>query len=605
LSPDTPPPDVPEDYTLPVISTVHSGPGTEAVPAFTAQPAAPAPNTDEDRIAKAKRVIELVETTPLERPTATTTDSRIVNPNSKFIVITYWWGNENTNANTKHPCLADEKEKKKELAQELADEYRSELVRNGGEDGPIPPNEIAGHVERYMQKPEIVKRVNDAYLADLEEQIQSIVQRSGRTEEDARRAVKEEKDAITFKKMIENFKTKCQAVGCNYFTKEYPFDRPLYQAAINGKPAFIKKVLETCKGLGPGGTDLAIVYIDGDMHANKYPTLFDIDNVDFMARNWNIDPRSHKNYIAKEPCVDPFIFETSGGIQYFANTPGSLELLDTWSLSNLANPGKADDRVLSLAFQALKYILPLNCIYLPIEYLWLTDIYNDKKAEDANLASSIVEHPYCLTAEEAAVGAAASREPEYYTKLVGDIGCENVIGTYYEYLMYPDASYVETMMPYFKYMPKQETYPEEGDPESMCVVVPFDQRYGTYNGVADANIAASRTAPDMAPTFNIPWILKQLSSGRDVTIGSHPDIDARKDTNIEFIARNKSTKKPTDNSVRPDMVPEFDMDGPFFFSHKNPILYHVLAMCENPAQFTKIFGQSYTILARIRCYWIQ
>ena len=140
---------------------------------------------------------------------------------------------------------------------------------------------------------------------------------------------------------------------------EYPFDRPLYQAAINGKPVFIKKAIEACKGKGPGGTDLAVVYIDGDMRANVYPAIFDMDGIDFMARGWNIDPRGSPKYRENKVCFDPYIFETSGGIQYFANTPASLDLLDTWTLSNIANPGKADDRVISLAFNVFKYQCPL------------------------------------------------------------------------------------------------------------------------------------------------------------------------------------------------------------------------------------------------------
>jgi hypothetical protein len=49
-------------------------------------------------------------------------------------------------------------------------------------------------------------------------------------------------------------------------------------------------------------------------------------------------------------CFDPYIFETSGGTMFFADTPMSRRLLDDW-WTETADPksnGKADDRILSM-----------------------------------------------------------------------------------------------------------------------------------------------------------------------------------------------------------------------------------------------------------------
>ena len=161
----------------------------------------------------------------------------IINEESNFVIITYWWGNGNINYNTQKPC-------------------RDELISG-----------------------------------------QSLI-----------------KQPIKFEEMIENWKKNCKNVKCNYLVQEYPeFAVPGgYQIAINAKPLFIKKALESCNGR-------SVVYIDGDMSVNKYPYLFDIKNIDYMARGWNIDPRANINYL-KKICFDPFIFETSGGIMYFGNT---------------------------------------------------------------------------------------------------------------------------------------------------------------------------------------------------------------------------------------------------------------------------------------------
>ena len=68
---------------------------------------APAP-TLEDRIRAAKTVVEMVKNTDIPTPT-------IVNPNSKFVITTYWWGRGNLNRNVQHPCAAYINEDKKDI----------------------------------------------------------------------------------------------------------------------------------------------------------------------------------------------------------------------------------------------------------------------------------------------------------------------------------------------------------------------------------------------------------------------------------------------------------------------------------------------------------
>jgi hypothetical protein len=282
--------------------------------------------------------------------------------------------------------------------------------------------------------------------------------------------------------------------------------------------------------------------------------------------------------------------------------------LDTWSLSNLANPGKADDRVISVAFNILKYALPLSYISLPLEYLWLTDNYLFQKKEDASQEEAIIEHPECLTAEDAAEGASSNREPEYYSKLVSDaIACERVGGKFYEYIFFPSEDMVETLGPYLRFLKNATVHIKEDDDEydeKLFSVVPFAEKYGDRNAVAERNIAASQTETDVPTTFDIPKILKQLKDGNDVKLNMTPEVEEKSKLMLEFIAKNKKTKYSAD-SVNPDMKPEFDMAGPFFFSAKSRVLYHVLAMCETPADLTKIFNKSHTFLALIRCFWVR
>ena len=528
----------------------------------------------------------------------------ILNPESKFVIVTYWWGRGNTNRNVEHPCAAYEKTTREEIRAYVREYDYIAAMPDG------PEKEAAIKTEEEAEYEASVKGNIEKIAENLKEPIETV-----------REMLLRKTPALKFEEMIERFKKDCVKVRCNFLVKEYPFGRPLYQAAINGKPVFVRKAVEACRKLGAGDTDLAVVYIDGDMRANIYPKLFDMDNVDFMARGWNADPRANSSYRDGKVCFDPYIFETSGGIQYFANTAGSLDLLESWKLSNLANPGKADDRVISMAFNVLKYHQALSFIQLPIEYLWLTDNYYFQDPDNTSQAKAIVEHPECLTAEDAAVGASASREPLYYPQLISDVtDCKRVGGSFYEYVFFETADLVETFGPYLDYL-KTATVTEKVEPGDrtrrirprivrgttpLFKVVPYADRYGEHTATAEANLAAAEEAPDTPPTtFDIPAILKQLKAGKDVKIGSTPELEEKIATGVlEFIAYVKPGAEKGMDSTYPDAKPEFDLTKPMFLSAKNRVLREVLTMC-SPDTVSQVFNESYTFLSRVRCYWLK
>ena len=170
-----------------------------------------------------------------------------------------------------------------------------------------------------------------------------------------------------------------------------------------------------------------------------------------MARGWNMDPRASYN-IGSSIVYDPYKFETSGGIMYYSQSPQSRELLDIWvnESGKERNMGKADDRILSLVFNSKKFLLNMNIIQLPIEYLWLTLDYDDRMLNleikdggydwdvDAMKDSIIIEHPECLTSEDTAEGAGASsdRTPKFHGFLDVDESIDPVSEQFYEYLFF-------------------------------------------------------------------------------------------------------------------------------------------------------------------------
>ena len=315
------------------------------------------------------------------------------------------------------------------------------------------------------------------------------------------------KKPVKYEDMIDTWVEKCVENKCNYLVVEYPRFAQAggYQMAINAKPYFIKKALDLCDGRG-------VVYIDGDMLVHKYPAIFDMQQVDFMARGWNIDPRSTEEYLS-EVCFDPIIFETSGGTMYFANSYMSRKLLDVWiaGINLKSNDGKADDRILSMEFMTKKMYLECSYIQLPIEYLWLTDNYTPcvvpgKKSKTHQYmynyhfdpTNIIFEHPACLTSEESATdrGAANDRQPRFYSALIeGHVYCQNSGGSFYEYIFFENKTFVHTMYPYLTFISDEDelaSLDKRFLKEDMpYYLVKYADKYGKFTPIAHKNLVAS------------------------------------------------------------------------------------------------------------------
>ena len=343
--------------------------------------------------------------------------------------------------------------------------------------------------------------------------------------------------ATKFENMIDNWRNACRLNNCNYLSVEYNefLADGGYQDAINAKPFFIKKALELCPGR-------AVVYIDGDMFIRKYPWIFETPNIDFMARGWNIDPRASWT-LSESITYDPYKFETSGGIMYFSQTPESNELLNQWIniTTSPTNVGKADDRLLSVIVNSKSYLLNMNIIQLPVEYLWLSLTYDERmmslpshrcsdfesNSKSACLAiannewydaaggydwdltemsnSIYVEHPECLTSEESAKGAGASsdRTPKHHAFIDDEESTIPVSEKFYEYLFFEKKSDVNEMSSYLNFMNDHVVYLDDGnvknyelelvDPEDESnnakplYVTNYDERYGERNINAENN----------------------------------------------------------------------------------------------------------------------
>jgi hypothetical protein len=531
----------------------------------------------------------------------------IVNPNSKFVVVTYWWGRGNLNRNTQRPCPEDITDALKEI-------FEEELIEEDEEFADIQKRFLtvrdafraAGRNATPGQTVDYRKIYDEriTYLSNYfkNPQTTEAMKRAIKPYEDKLRGRGEFKDPIKFEVMIENWKKSCAAAGCNYMAVEYPaFAKPGgYQIAINAKPLFIRKSLDVLNGRGA-------MYIDGDMIINKYPSIFDMPNVDFMARGWNIDPRSAFLVYKDDVCFDPYIFETSGGTMFFANSPASKALLKKWEVTSNKpiNKGKADDRILSLIFTSKGYIPYINTIQLPIEYLWLGELYTGTiDPKDMSQSDIYIEHPECLTGEERAGEQASEsvsngRHPERYGPLVENrIECARRGGVFYERIFFPKKEMVSSFAPFLTYM-KNARQPQTG--KRLFEVIDFDDGYGRYNTIALQNREASKTvrvniesnADTTLPIgTSIPVILAHLMKGVDVKLGDIGQIPPLTECMVSQKHHSNSADYPTRISV--------DIAQPMFFSAKNPILIQLLAMCKTLADINVHLEESYIFMSRIR-----
>jgi len=311
---------------------------------------------------------------------------------------------------------------------------------------------------------------------------------------------------IKYAQMILNWEEECRKNNCNYMTVEYPeFNEPGgYQLAINAKCFYIKRALQA-------SGRRSIVYIDGDMFVRKYPEIFDLKGIDYMARCWGMDPRSSSN-VADSILYDPYTFETSGGIMFFSQSPESYMLCDLWNSETRkpAQAGKADDRIISLVINSYKLLLSMKILLLPIEYLWLSLDYDARLISDDEIYyiaeqykysseimkhSIFIEHPECLTSEDTATGAGAAsdRTPKYYSFLYENN--DPVSESFHEYINFPSKAFAENVYGTYLEFMSNTYYIDDGntvledkgfvnpggpseDNEQPLYVTKYDAKYG-------------------------------------------------------------------------------------------------------------------------------
>lgn len=673
---------------------------------------------------------------------ATQAEPVIVNPESRFVVVTYWWGRGNDNRNTARPCGEFYERTLEDSVLRLVNyppnlkSYREVLLKDQRF-----AKYMRGRVEKYMReagdyvrsgKPvatqyqersvrdvtgilldalfsvlkdclphvrtlqEHILKVADLRAAHsqhianntvtqeiakkFKQDIQDLDQRKQMARAQIKTAIRPAVNALynqlvyapplKFEAMIANWEAACRAAGCNYMAVEYPeFARPGgYQLAINAKPRFIQKALELCQdATGGRGGHRGVLYIDGDMTINKYPAIFDMEDVDMMARGWHVDPRSSWKHTETSLAVDPYVFETSGGTMFFGTSPESHALLDFW-IQTSEIPlqfGKADDRLLSLVFTSKRLLLPMKIIQLPVEYLWLTLDY-DYSIETIDRPHIYIEHPECLTSEDTATdrGASSSRTPKFYR------GWDEVVNRsefLMERVLFDSPEQTDVFKPYLEYLSEATYFP--GDDlagEQPFYVVPYAKGFGKFQAAVDANNAAVTTlAPVQAQPGSklilmltdfedsmsannvsriralgapntrelqggasmnlftpndivrqvtvekvIPQILQALDAGIHVQVVPQASDNSIVQRFIDSVRKYPRTEFIFVNASHDTRWPNYyqfiiDVKQPMYFKAGCRQLRDLVSLCRSYGDFATIYRDAYQFLSRIRTYFVQ
>lgn len=423
---------------------------------------------------------------------------------------------------------------------------------------------------------------------------------------------------IKFEEMIANWEASCKKHKCNFLAEEYPefAVKGGYQHAINFKPYFIELALNACY-------PRSVLYIDGDMKIKMYPAICDMKEVDYMARGWNTDPRPGDWKTHGKFCFDPYVFEMSGGTMMFGNTHHGRKLLKVWQQETAKYPGKADDRILSMAIMLQRMLVPLSSLQLPLEYLWLDMDYDFylEEGEDYKKNRIAISHPECLTGEDraATLGAASNRYPRSYDRYVSDyLYCD--WDEVYEYIQFDDKEQVKGFKPYHTFL----------DNHGAADIIPYAKKYGSYNAVAKKNgELLEKVTPKIrekvvfvSPHNYESIALHKVESEREaiVTIlkylinGQHviyiPGKSSRSVSTVlahaikeelDFVTRNPSKIR---NRAKPEYSLQLDPAYPIYFGPNNKVLKHWLLMSESFQEMEKLFNRTYIFLTRVHCGWV-
>ena len=418
--------------------------------------------------------------------------------------------------------------------------------------------------------------------------------------------------------MIDSWEKACKKHNCNYLAEEYSefTVKGGYQHAINFKPYFIELALNACY-------PRSVLYIDGDMKIRLYPGVCDIKDLDYMARGWNTDPRTGEWRKHGRFCFDPYAFEMSGGTMFFGNTYHGRNLLKVWQKETLRYPGKADDRILSMAIMLQNMLVSLSTLQLPIEYLWLDMDYDYhlEEGEDYQKKYISISHPECLTSEDRATseGASTNRYPRSYDRYVTD----NIICDWdeiYEYIQFEDKSQISAFKPYFKFL----------DDHGVVDLYSYAKKYGPYNPTVKKNTSLLEkievkvrdklvvVSPHDFLTASlhkvstehetIMTILKYLLNGQHViyipsktTRSVNTVISKGIKEELDFVVKNDSKIKAR---ARPDYSLKIDKEYPMYFGPNSRVLKQFLLMADSFKEMDKLFNRTYIFLTRIHCGWV-
>lgn len=270
---------------------------------------------------------------------------KIVNPKSKFVLVSYWWGRGVVNKNTirYYDVAGDELEIFAEDEVAIVSNIKKQM-------GGFTKEKVLKYFKDDMIPASIQKKYINSGITIKPNEIK------------------------TYEELKDRLIRDCVVNGVNYYFVEIPkFAKPgKYQEGINYKPEFILDALTFVNKRGNYG----VFYIDSDMRVAKYPHLCDLD-IDFGGYNWFGEVRDTMNI--HDTRYSKNLVMCSGGSMFFSNSWQAKRLLQDWIAISKSHTTAADDRLLSMMVTKAMVMVEMKVYWFPLEYLWLDDKYNAKR----------------------------------------------------------------------------------------------------------------------------------------------------------------------------------------------------------------------------------
>ncbi len=181
---------------------------------------------------------------------------------------------------------------------------------------------------------------------------------------------------LTYGQQVQRIKADMDKLKINYYIEERKeFEKKgSYMEALSYKTEFIKECIKKFEGQFKN-----LIFLDTDLRILKYPELFEAEYDCFFINNKQID----------FSCFNIYQLILSGAILGFSTSTNSKKLLELLDSTIKKHRNLAEDKLFSGLITRNFLTIPLRCMWLPMNYLYMFSkhVYSPEEGRYTHVAS--------------------------------------------------------------------------------------------------------------------------------------------------------------------------------------------------------------------------